>query len=108
MAERLRLHPAAKAVCGRDCVCRRMQPKPKLRRMQFFSCPVASAEGAMLAHSVRADGQLLKKGRVLSRDDIALLLRSSHSDVMVARLEDGDVPENEAAERNAGVGGSGR
>jgi molybdenum cofactor cytidylyltransferase len=69
--------------------------------MQFGSCPVHSAEGAILAHSVRADGQLLKKGRILSRDDIALLLRSSHSDVMVARLGDGDVAENEAAERVA-------
>lgn len=69
--------------------------------MQFGSCPVGSAQGAILAHSVRADGQLLKKGRVLSSDDIALLLRSSHSDVMVARLEENDVSENEAAERIA-------
>ncbi|HEY8698695.1 MAG TPA: molybdopterin-binding/glycosyltransferase family 2 protein [Rhizomicrobium sp.] len=71
--------------------------------MQFGSCPVGSAQGAILAHSVRADGQLLKKGRVLSSDDIALLLRSSHSDVMVARLEQNDVPENEAAERIASL-----
>src|ERR1043166_6970066 len=103
MAERSRWKTAAKAVCGRDCVCRATQAKPKLRRMQFGSCPVHSAEGAILAHSVRADGQLLKKGRILSRDDIALLLRSSHSDVMVARLGDGDVAENEAAERVARV-----
>jgi molybdenum cofactor cytidylyltransferase len=69
--------------------------------MQFGSCPVGSAQGAILAHSVRADGQLLKKGRVLSSDDVALLLRSSHSDVIVARLEENDVSENEAAERIA-------
>lgn len=68
--------------------------------MQFLSSPVDAAEGAILAHSVRADGRLLKKGRVLSREDIALL-RGSHSEILVARLNADDVPENEAAERLA-------
>ncbi len=69
--------------------------------MQFGPCPVENAEGAILAHSIRVDGLFLKKGRLLSPDDIAALRKAGWKDVTVARLERGDVREDEAASRIA-------
>lgn len=67
--------------------------------MQFGSCPLEEARGAILAHGVRAGGRLLKKGRVLSDDDIVAIAGEGIREVVVARLEPGDVPEDEAARR---------
>ena len=44
--------------------------------MIFGEIDVASAQGAVLAHSVRTDGISFKKGRVLSASDIAELAAS--------------------------------
>lgn len=69
--------------------------------MQFGPVPLAEAEGAVLAHSVTlADGKL-RKGRVLNPADIARLADAGHADVVVARLDAADVPEDEAAARVA-------
>lgn len=65
--------------------------------MRFGSLPLPEAEGAILAHSLRAGGRTLKKGRILSADDIRDLERAGHAEVMVARLEPGDAGEDEAA-----------
>ncbi|HEX6981068.1 MAG TPA: molybdopterin-binding/glycosyltransferase family 2 protein [Alphaproteobacteria bacterium] len=65
--------------------------------MKFGEIPVADAEGAILAHSIRLGSVNLKKGRVLSRDDVEALTRAGHAAVTAARLEPGDVPEDEAA-----------
>jgi molybdenum cofactor cytidylyltransferase len=62
--------------------------------MKFGPIPVASAAGAVLAHSSGG----FKKGRVLSAADIEALQKSGVKDVFAARLEADDVPENEAAE----------
>ena len=70
--------------------------------MQFGPVPIDQAHGAILAHSVRAGSVLFKKGRVLSADDIAALQEDGHRDVVVVRLEAGDVAEDEAAARIAG------
>ncbi len=69
--------------------------------MQFGPSKAEAAEGAILAHSVRAGGQLLRKGRVLTQADVAALSAASIAEVMVARLESGDVAEDEAAARIA-------
>lgn len=69
--------------------------------MQFGSCPVDQAEGAILAHGVRLAGRLFKKGRVLSAEDIAAIKDEGLREVVVARLEPDDVPEDEAARRIA-------
>src|SRR5690349_15441421 len=76
--------------------------------MQFGEIDLASAEGAILAHSVRhLEGQF-KKGRVLSAADVALLRTAGISRVFAARLGDGDVPEDEAAGAIAAItGGTG-
>jgi molybdenum cofactor cytidylyltransferase len=69
--------------------------------MKFGPIPLAQAEGAVLAHSVRAQGIAFKKGRVLTAEDVAALSKAGIADVIGARLEAGDVPEDEAATRIA-------
>ena len=69
--------------------------------MLFGSHPVDDALGAILAHSVRAGEARLRKGRVLSSDDIARLKAAGVAEVTVARLEASDVAEDEAAARIA-------
>ena len=69
--------------------------------MKFGEVPVAEAEGAILAHSLKLGTTALKKARVLSRADVELIAASGVSAVTVARLDPGDVGEDEAAERVA-------
>jgi molybdenum cofactor cytidylyltransferase len=69
--------------------------------MRFGEVPVAEAEGAILAHSLKLGTTALKKGRVLSRADIDVITSSGLAAITVARLDPGDVGENEAAERVA-------
>jgi molybdenum cofactor cytidylyltransferase len=75
--------------------------------MQFGRSPVAQAAGAILAHGVRQGGLSFRKGRVLSDDDIAQLEDSAISEITVARLEPGDVAEDQAAARVAQAAGGG-
>lgn len=65
--------------------------------MFFGELPLAEAEGAILAHSVKHDGGMFKKGRTLTADDIALLKASAVEHVFAAKLSPDDVPEDEAA-----------
>ncbi len=69
--------------------------------MRFGAVPVAEAEGAILAHSVKLGTAALKKGRVLSRADVELIAASGMPEVTVARLDFDDIGEDEAAERVA-------
>jgi molybdenum cofactor cytidylyltransferase len=69
--------------------------------MRFGPVPVAEAEGAILAHSVRVSDGVLKKGHVLGPGDIAALTAAGIGQITVARLAPGDVAENDAALRLA-------
>jgi molybdenum cofactor cytidylyltransferase len=69
--------------------------------MRFGPVPLNEAEGAILAHSVQLPKGRLRKGRVLTDDDIATLAATGLARVTVARLDAGDVEENEAARRLA-------
>ena len=69
--------------------------------MRFATFALAQAEGAILAHSLATPDGVLKKGRRLSARDVALLARAGHASVIAARLEPGDVAEDEAAHRIA-------
>lgn len=69
--------------------------------MKFGCIPLAEAEGATLAHTVQALGLRLKKGTVLGAEDIAALREAGIGKVTVARLDAGDVGEDEAARRLA-------
>jgi molybdenum cofactor cytidylyltransferase len=76
--------------------------------MKFGEVPVAEAEGAILAHSLRLGTAALKKARVLSRSDLDLIAAAGLSQIVVARLEPGDVSEDEAARKvAAAVAGDG-
>jgi molybdenum cofactor cytidylyltransferase len=55
------------------------------------------AEGIVLAHTVRLPGKILKKGRVLCADDLVDLRDNGVRRVSGARLEPGDVDEDQAA-----------
>lgn len=69
--------------------------------MKFGPVPLADAEGAVLAHSVAVASGRLRKGRVLTAQDVAALQEAALDVVIVARLEPGDVDENTAAQRLA-------
>lgn len=69
--------------------------------MKFGPVPLAQAEGAVLAHSVPTQTGRLRKGRVLSSEDVTALAQTGLKEVIVARLGPGDVSEDRAAERLA-------
>src|SRR5713101_1695598 len=69
--------------------------------MRFGEVPIAEAEGAILAHSLKLGTAALKKARVLSRADLDLIAGAGLSRIVVARLEAGDVGEDEAARQVA-------
>jgi molybdenum cofactor cytidylyltransferase len=69
--------------------------------VKFGPVPASKAVGAYLAHSIRLDRRTFKKGRLLSTDDIEILIADGVGDVTVARLEDSDVHEDKAAARLA-------
>jgi molybdenum cofactor cytidylyltransferase len=65
--------------------------------MRFGPVAVAEALGAVLAHSTKAGARTLKKGRVLDANDLDALRGSGIETIVAARLEPGDVPEDQAA-----------
>lgn len=66
--------------------------------MQFGPVELSEAEGAVLAHSLSLGTVRLKKGHVLSAEDLELIRQAGADRVIVARLDDGDVGEDAAAE----------
>jgi molybdenum cofactor cytidylyltransferase len=69
--------------------------------MKFGSFAIDDAVGVILAHTVRAQDTILKKGHAVTMDDVAALRAAGVVEVIGARLEAGDVPEDEAAGRIA-------
>jgi molybdenum cofactor cytidylyltransferase len=69
--------------------------------MFFGTVPAGEAAGAILAHSQEAGGKTYKKGTRLSDHDVAALTAAGVETVIVARLEPGDLGEDEAARRLA-------
>ncbi|WP_043835762.1 NTP transferase domain-containing protein [Muricoccus aerilatus] len=69
--------------------------------MIFGPTLLEEARGAILAHTLRLPARVLKKGTVLDAEAIEALRAAGHAEVVAARLEPGDVPENEAADRMA-------
>jgi molybdenum cofactor cytidylyltransferase len=65
--------------------------------MKFGAVPLEEAEGAILAHAVRVKDWALKKGDIVTRERQILLKEAGVTSVVAARLEEGDVGENEAA-----------
>jgi molybdenum cofactor cytidylyltransferase len=69
--------------------------------LKFGSVPVAEAFGAIVAHAVRRDGLVLKKGQVVTAEHQAALKAAGIAEIIAARLDPGDVGEDDAARRLA-------
>ena len=69
--------------------------------MIFGPTPLEEAEGAILAHTLRLPERVLRKGSALDAAAVAALRAAGYAEVVAARLEPGDVGENEAADRLA-------
>ena len=69
--------------------------------MRFGAVPLGQAEGAVLAHSVTTPTGRLRKGQTLAAAEVAALAQAGMTEVIVARLDAGDVGENVAAARLA-------
>ena len=65
--------------------------------MKFGEIPVGSAAGAILAHSMKLAGRALRKGRVLSEEDVAALGQAGLTTIIGARLTDDELGEDAAA-----------
>jgi len=66
--------------------------------MRYGEVSLDQAAGGILAHGVRAPGLVFKKGRALSDDDLAALRDAGIDTLIMVHLEDGDVPEDTAAQ----------
>jgi molybdenum cofactor cytidylyltransferase len=69
--------------------------------LKFGAVPVAEAFGAIVAHAVRRDGLVLKKGQVVTAEHQAALKAAGIAEIIAARLDPGDVGEDDAARRLA-------
>ncbi len=69
--------------------------------MIFGPTDLAEVEGAVLAHTHRLPGRVLKKGSVLDAEAVSALREAGLGPVIAARLEPGDVGEDAAARRIA-------
>jgi molybdenum cofactor cytidylyltransferase len=65
--------------------------------MKFGPVPPREAEGATAVHTIRQGTLVLKKGTLIGPAEVAALEAAGIEDVVVARLEPGDVSEDRAA-----------
>lgn len=65
--------------------------------MRFGAVPLEEAAGGILAHSQTLEDGRLKKGTVLDAEAVERLRGAGLSEVIVARLEPGDMSEDDAA-----------
>jgi molybdenum cofactor cytidylyltransferase len=76
--------------------------------MKFGAVPLAQAEGGVAVHSIRKGDLVLKKGTLIGPGEIAALAQAGITEIVVARIEPGDVSEDAAAaEIAAAVHGEG-
>jgi len=76
--------------------------------VKFGAVAPAEAKGAIVVHSIRSSGLVLKKGTVVGDAEIKALAAAGIAAITVARLEPGDVSEDvAAAEIAAAVAGEG-
>jgi molybdenum cofactor cytidylyltransferase len=65
--------------------------------MKFGPTAPAEAKGGIVVHSIRRGGLVLRKGTVVGDAEIAALKAAGILSITVARIEPGDVSEDEAA-----------
>ena len=69
--------------------------------MRFGPVPLSEAKGAISAHSHRLAERVIRKGSLLDEAAVAALREAGHKEVIAARLDPGDVPEDICADRLA-------
>ncbi|MGB8811870.1 MAG: molybdopterin-binding protein [Paracoccaceae bacterium] len=69
--------------------------------MNFGAVSLSEVMGGILAHSEPIVGGSLRKGTVLGPEDVAALAAAGHTQVVIARLSDSDLHEDDAAARVA-------
>ncbi len=69
--------------------------------MKFGPAPLAEARGAIMAHSQKVGERMIRKGSLLDDAALEAMRAAGQSEVICARLEPGDVPEDIAADRLA-------
>jgi molybdenum cofactor cytidylyltransferase len=70
--------------------------------MKFGAVAPAEALGATAVHSIRQGNLVLKKGTLIGAAEVAALEAAGIKDIVVARLEPGDISEDVAAAQIAG------
>lgn len=65
--------------------------------MKFGSAPLNESIGAIVAHAVRIEGLVLKKGEIVEAVHVHALEKAGVREIVVAQMEEGDASENEAA-----------
>jgi molybdenum cofactor cytidylyltransferase len=85
-----------------------MLPEGGSGGMKFGAVPLADAAGGVAVHTIRKGGLVIKKGMQIGDAEIAAMRACGLTEIVVARLEPGDVPEDvAAAEVAAAVAGEG-
>ena len=76
--------------------------------MKFGAVPIKEALGATAVHSIRQGDLVLKKGTLIGDREVAALQAAGVKEIVVARVEAGDVSEDQAAaEIAAAIAGPG-
>jgi molybdenum cofactor cytidylyltransferase len=76
--------------------------------MKFGAMKPAEAIGGVTVHSIRQNGLVLKKGTTIGEAEVAALAKAGVAEIVVAKLETGDISEDEAAASIAqAIGGEG-
>ena len=65
--------------------------------MKFGPVSPQDALGATAVHSIRQGDLVLKKGTLIGPKEVAALTMAGVTEIVVARVEPGDVPEDQAA-----------
>ncbi len=69
--------------------------------MKFGPSPIEDSVGGIVAHAVKRDGLVLKKGEIVGAQHIRALKDAGVDTIVIAKLEEGDIVEDEAAGRLA-------
>ena len=72
--------------------------------MKFGSLSLEDARGGVAVHSIRKDKLVLKKGTAIGDAEIAALRAAGIHEIVVAKLEPGDIGEDESARALANAG----
>jgi molybdenum cofactor cytidylyltransferase len=76
--------------------------------MKFGAMKPSDAVGGVTVHSIRQNGLVLKKGTLIGAEEVEALAKAGVGEIVVAKLEPGDISEDEAAASIAqAIGGEG-